>query len=175
MIFDFGWLARLFYDRQHPPHCLILPNHTPRKDGSCKRYVNCKTTGRTKDPRCLHARERAFALGDGFMSKKKGKKKSEETAPTVEELTKAAEVKLEEAHEATIADAKAFNADNVLAAMASIKGGVTSTALRDHFGLDKESGRDKIRRIMKKLEKDGKVKIAVKEGAKRKQFVYVLM
>lgn len=49
----------------------------------------------------------------------------------------------------------------------------TSTLLRDKLGLDKESGRDQVRRIMKKLEADGKVEIALKEG-KRRQYVYKL-
>ena len=49
----------------------------------------------------------------------------------------------------------------------------TSTLLRDKLALDKESGRDQIRRAMKALEKDGKVESSRKtEG--RKQFVYKL-
>ena len=50
----------------------------------------------------------------------------------------------------------------------------TSTMLRDKLNLDKESGRDQIRRAMRTLEKDGKVKIAVSEK-KRKQYVYRLV
>lgn len=50
-----------------------------------------------------------------------------------------------------------------------------STLLRDKLGLDKESGRDQIRRAMKRLEKDGKVVIEQKavKGA-RKRYVYRL-
>lgn len=71
--------------------------------------------------------------------------------------------------------AKGPTPEQVLAAIPEIKGDVTSTTLRDHFSLDKESGRDVIRRVMKKLEEKGKVVITEKEGAKRKQFVYKLV
>ena len=53
----------------------------------------------------------------------------------------------------------------------------TSTVLRDKLNLDKESGRDKIRRAMKRLEKAGKViveKKLVKEKGAQKRFVYRL-
>ena len=50
----------------------------------------------------------------------------------------------------------------------------TSTVLRDKLNLDKESGRDIVRRLMKKLETDGKVIIAQKQQGKRKQYVYRL-
>lgn len=50
----------------------------------------------------------------------------------------------------------------------------TSTLLRDKLGLDKESGRDQVRKIMHKLEKEGKVAIAEKAVGKRKQYVYSL-
>jgi len=64
--------------------------------------------------------------------------------------------------------------DQVLAAMEK---GVeyTSTLLRDKLALDKESGRDQIRRAMKRLAKDGKVIISEKSNTgKRKQYVYKL-
>jgi len=51
----------------------------------------------------------------------------------------------------------------------------SSTLLRDKLGLDKESGRDQIRRVMRKLEKAGKVEIGQKEVGKRKQYVYKLV
>ena len=51
---------------------------------------------------------------------------------------------------------------------------VTSTLLRDKMGLDKESGRDQVRRLMRKLEKAGKVEIGQKEVGKRKQYIYKL-
>ena len=51
---------------------------------------------------------------------------------------------------------------------------VTSTLLRDKLGLDKESGRDQVRRLVRKLEKSGKVEIGQKEVGKRKQYVYNL-
>ena len=50
----------------------------------------------------------------------------------------------------------------------------TSTLLRDKLALDKESGRDIVRRLMKKLEADGKVEISVKKQGKRKQYLYTL-
>lgn len=69
-------------------------------------------------------------------------------------------------------------AERVLSEMRRLKeNGIaecTSTLLRDKLALDKESGRGTIRRIMAKLEKDGKVQIAVREG-KRRQYVYRLM
>lgn len=51
---------------------------------------------------------------------------------------------------------------------------LTSTLLRDKLGLDKESGRDQIRRLMRKLEKAGKVSIIEKAVEKRKRYVYRL-
>ena len=52
---------------------------------------------------------------------------------------------------------------------------VTSTLLRDKLGLDKESGRDQVRRVMKKLEKDGKIVVEKKKvGEKKKRYVYKL-
>ena len=70
-------------------------------------------------------------------------------------------------------------AERVYALMQKLKANgiteFTSTLLRDKLALSKESGRDMIRRAMKRLEKDGKVVIAVKEGAKRKQYVYKLV
>ena len=50
----------------------------------------------------------------------------------------------------------------------------TSTLLRDKLALDKEAGRDVVRRLMKKLETDGKVTIGLKQQGKRKQYVYRL-
>ena len=50
----------------------------------------------------------------------------------------------------------------------------TSTLLRDKLGLDKEVGRDQVRRIMRKLEKDGKVDIGQKEAGRSKQYIYKL-
>ena len=50
----------------------------------------------------------------------------------------------------------------------------TSTLLRDKLNLDKEGGRDIVRRLMKKLETDGKVIIGQKTGGKRKRYVYRL-
>jgi hypothetical protein len=50
----------------------------------------------------------------------------------------------------------------------------TSTLLRDKLSLDSESGRDQVRRAMKRLEKDGKITISEKANGKRKQYVYAL-
>lgn len=60
----------------------------------------------------------------------------------------------------------------ITTAMKQLEGDVTSTVLRDHFGLDKDNGRDIIRRIMKQLEKDGEIVIS-KKG--KRQFVYKLV
>jgi hypothetical protein len=69
--------------------------------------------------------------------------------------------------------------EKVLAEMKRLAGNgiteCTSTLLRDKLGLDKESGRDQIRRLMKKLEEAGKVEIGQKEVGKRKQYVYTLV
>jgi hypothetical protein len=52
---------------------------------------------------------------------------------------------------------------------------VTSTVLRDKLGLDKEAGRDNVRRVMKKLETEGKIIIEKKAfNGKRKRYVYRL-
>ena len=51
---------------------------------------------------------------------------------------------------------------------------ITSTLLRNKLALDKESGRDQIRKMAKRLEKDGKVVIDTKTAGKRKQYVYSL-
>ena len=52
---------------------------------------------------------------------------------------------------------------------------ITSTLLRDKLALDKESGRDQIRRVMRKLEAEGKVVIGSKANTgERKQYVYAL-
>jgi hypothetical protein len=51
---------------------------------------------------------------------------------------------------------------------------ITSTLLRDKLALDKESGRDQIRRIAKRLKEEGKVTISEKTVGKRKQYVYKL-
>ena len=50
----------------------------------------------------------------------------------------------------------------------------TSTLLRDKLALDKESGRDQIRRIAKRLQTEGKVTISEKKVGERKQYVYAL-
>ncbi len=50
----------------------------------------------------------------------------------------------------------------------------TSTLLRDKLGLDKESGRDQVRRAMRALEKEGKVTITAKTLGQKKQYVYSL-
>ena len=50
----------------------------------------------------------------------------------------------------------------------------TSTLLRDKLNLDRESGRDQIRRLMRKLEKTGRVEISLKMEGKRKQYIYKL-
>jgi len=67
--------------------------------------------------------------------------------------------------------------EQVLAEMKRLAGnGVvefTSTLLRDKLELDKESGRDQVRRAMKKLEKDGKVVISRKAG-KKGRYIYRL-
>jgi len=71
-----------------------------------------------------------------------------------------------------------LSVENVLAEMKRLAANdireFTSTLLRDKLGLDKESGRDQIRRAMKKLQADGKVTIGLKEQGKRKQYVYGL-
>jgi len=64
--------------------------------------------------------------------------------------------------------------EQIVATMKTLKGDLTSTVLRDHFGLDKEGGRDQVRRIMKKLEADGKVEIKLKKQGKRKHYTYRL-
>jgi hypothetical protein len=50
----------------------------------------------------------------------------------------------------------------------------TSTLLRDKLGLDMESGRDQIRRLMKRFEKDGEVVITEKKVNELKQYVCML-
>jgi len=65
--------------------------------------------------------------------------------------------------------------DAILKAMTEMEGDITSTRLRDHFALDKETGRGIIRHAMAKLAKEGKVKSTEKEIGKRKQFVYELV
>jgi hypothetical protein len=68
--------------------------------------------------------------------------------------------------------------DKVLAVMKTLTANgiteFTSTLLRDKLQLDKESGRDQIRRAMRKLAKDGKVVITEKQHGERKQYVYKL-
>lgn len=123
-------------------------------------------------PRCQavrqQARERAKALGVGRMNKKNSKKNSGENSSTGAAKKDEKHVTIDRRNEVKV------NGDSVFAAMKTIKGDVTSTVLRDHFKLDKESGRGKIRGIMKKLQKDKKVNIVEKAGVKRKQFVYVV-
>jgi len=50
----------------------------------------------------------------------------------------------------------------------------TSTLLRDKLALDREDGRDQIRKVMRKLEAEGKVAITEKPHGKAKQYVYSL-
>lgn len=50
----------------------------------------------------------------------------------------------------------------------------TSPVIRDKLGLDKETGRDTVGRILRKLEKDGKVVISEKPNGKKKQYVFSL-
>ena len=67
--------------------------------------------------------------------------------------------------------------DKVLAIMKTLRENgvpITSTLLRDKLSLDKESGRDQIRRIAKRLEKDGKITISEKTVGEQKQYVYRL-
>lgn len=100
------------------------------------------------------------------MTRKKEKEKPETAKPGVTKLPVPAKSK------------KTPSEEEMLELMVKLKAnGVaecTSTLLRDKMKLDKESGRDIVRRLMKKLEADGKVVIAVKEGVKRKQYVYKL-
>lgn len=71
--------------------------------------------------------------------------------------------------------------EEVLAAMAEIKAAnpdtpITSTLLRDQFGLNKETGRGIIRRIMRQLAEERKVQISEVGGeGKRKQYIYELV
>ena len=51
---------------------------------------------------------------------------------------------------------------------------ITSTLLRDKLGLDKESGRDQVRRVMANLAKDGKVTVTQRMKGKAKQFLFSL-
>ena len=51
---------------------------------------------------------------------------------------------------------------------------VTSRLLKDKLGLDAEHGRGQIRRLMRKLEAEGKVIISEKTVGKQKQYVYSL-
>jgi ABC-type polar amino acid transport system ATPase subunit len=52
---------------------------------------------------------------------------------------------------------------------------VTSTMIRDALGLDKETGRDTVRRVMRKLARLGMVKIGTKQiSEKRQRYVYNL-
>ena len=95
-----------------------------------------------------------------------GKKKAEpETAkPGVSKLPKS--------------EKKTVTAEDVLAAMRKLAANgiaeCTSTLLRDKLKLDKESGRDQIRRLMRKLEEAGKVTVGLKQQGKRKQYIYKL-
>ncbi len=50
----------------------------------------------------------------------------------------------------------------------------TSTVLRDKLNLDKENGRDIIRKVMKRLKKDGKIITGEKTVGKLKRYVYSL-
>lgn len=75
-------------------------------------------------------------------------------------------------------DAKLLE-EQVYAVMKTLqKNGITeftSTLLRDKLQLDKESGRGKIRTVMKRLAKQGKVTMGLKKNTgKRKQYVYKL-
>lgn len=90
------------------------------------------------------------------MAKKKTPTKSAEppTAKPTEPLT-----------EKVYAEMRRLNANGIKE--------VSSRLISDKLGLDKETGRGQVRRAMKKLEADGKVVSAVKEGKKR-QFVYRL-
>jgi hypothetical protein len=93
------------------------------------------------------------------MKKQQAEKKETETNPTAEPST-AKHKPLE---------------DKVLAVMKTLRENsvpTTSTLLRDKLALDKESGRDQIRRLMKRLAKDGKVAITEKKVGERKQCVY---
>lgn len=51
---------------------------------------------------------------------------------------------------------------------------ITSTLLRDKLGLDKENGRDQIRKIAKRLEAEGKITTGEKTVGKLKRYVYSL-
>jgi hypothetical protein len=67
--------------------------------------------------------------------------------------------------------------DKALAVMKTLRENdvpITNTLLRDKLALDIESGRDHVRRLMRKLETEGKVKIEEKTVGKRKQYIYRL-
>lgn len=91
---------------------------------------------------------------------------------------KKSDVKTDKPGVAKLPAKKAVSEEDVLAEMKRLAANgiaeFTSTLLRDKLGLDKESGRDQIRRVMKKLEADGKVFITEKQKGKRKQYVYKL-
>lgn len=99
-------------------------------------------------------------------------KEVDDTTPATNDLTTPEEeVSKEEAQPPKAAGE--FTEEEVLRVMIQNGGkDIKSSQIRDLFGLDKESGRDKVRRIMKKLEKDKKVKIHVNKKSKRKQFLY---
>lgn len=92
------------------------------------------------------------------MDKEKGRKKSQAAKQA----------------EAPVSVSPIPSDEQIVAAMKTLKGDVTSTVLRDRFGLDKEAGRDQVRRVMRKLEKAGKVTISMKIEGERKRYVYKL-
>lgn len=111
---------------------------------------------------------------------RKTKKQKPPTAkPETVNRSKAKETKPAETPKPEPKPAKKPTEEQVLSVMQTLtQNGVieiTSTVLRDKLGLDKESGRDIVRRIMKKLEADGKVVISKKVfNGKRERYVYQL-
>ena len=99
-----------------------------------------------------------------MTQKKKEKARPETAKPGVTELPKAAKKKPTE--------------EEVLNLMVKLKANgvaeTTTSLFVEKLSLDKESGRDQIRRLMRKLEADGKVVISRKEQGKRKQYVFKL-
>jgi len=179
--------------------CPIYPNFSTDKHGVCNRSQKCQPAltipvhVKMAGAPCLNVISvprrasliaerferagtiRVTAQGGKKMTKKKSKKVEQAVKVPAEQTTPPEESeKQEPTAELPSAKTSAPTSEQVIEAMKTMESEVTSSMLRDHFKLDKESGRGQIRRVMKKLATDGKVEIVTLES-KRKQFGYKLV
>jgi len=168
-------------------HCLILPNHNVRKDGSCKRHSLCSTQG-IKDGKIVE-----FVAGETLgpltnlpgckahkssynkweeVKRKMGKKK---TAKREEKAIEKPAAEAEPKPEAAATAKLSFTDEQFLEALKQIGKPASSRKVSDKLGItDADKGRAIVRRAMEKLIEEKKVVAVEPEAQTRVGKLYKL-